>query len=277
MIFGEQEDSTAMSRKGGPHTCHPWLTCCTVNSPRAGVRLQQKPVVISVKPTLGTGFLQKTGSWLGWSFWWINDQLTPQWPVQEEQGKLSNAGPFLWSGEFGICWERLTQCRLWGKTWGASVWPWGCLEAKSCCSQVLHKSAVSVCSSSCVTPSSISYGTGVHSQGKCLVLRGRLAIFYCHALRGMSVPLFIHPVAVLERHKKPWPHWLVLPPPEGMEFRGMSVFIVWFLCVFLWNVLSLALEGEDLIRDPFSLCCSSDCLGCIYLVLQNLWIAWQCC
>lgn len=38
-----------------------------------------------------------------------------------------------------------------------------------------------VSNSSCVTPSSMAYGIAIHSQCKCLVLRGNLVILYCRA------------------------------------------------------------------------------------------------
>lgn len=104
----------------------------------------------------------------------------------------------------------------------------------------------SVSNSSCVTPSSMAYGIVIHSQCKCLVLRGKLVSFIAvHRdeclFPCLSLLISSRNVALLGRHKKPWPYWLVLQPPECMGIqRGIS---------FCWCVISVRVSLKDVVSS----------------------------
>ena len=124
----------------------------------------------------------------------------------------------------------------------------------------------------------MAYGIVNQSYWKCLVLRAKLFIFYCRIQGWMSLrfPVFIPPPLLQEfciagqgigsyghidlshNHLSWW------------GFIGVSIFIVaWLLYVFLWKMLPPAWEGKYMFRNPFSLSCSLNCLGCIDLFLQK--------
>lgn len=209
VLFGDQEDSVAMRhKKVGPTPGIPdWhavlliLGVLMCNSSRSSWLFQWN------LPWELDSCWRLALSWV-WSFQWINQQFTPQWPVQEEQGEQSNAGPFLSRACLQGTWFSSVLGNLGSARKGShSAGSEGRPGERQCRCVAAWKPRValrfsinlhSVSNSSCVTPSSMAYGIVIHSQCKCLVLGGKLVIFYCRAQRWMSLPLFIPPPLLQE-------------------------------------------------------------------------------